>query len=786
MTVTMDQAAAGQVDVTSTGTPVYSARTTGLHSLVNDFGLWTAAGKGFIFNESGAQLFAMKPNSGKALLAFGPSTDAQVWREASGKIKTNALVEIVPPAATGAITGLYSYMTTPGLSDATAGHFAVGQPYGAGNWSYGLKAFAPFTHYAPGLEVDDHRWLGLWGKGGAFLEDGSLGLTQSLIWPVFDDYQYALNDNPASKQYYNFHPQILSYNGVDGATVFSTGHGFLFDAYDMGTGADFGTSDAAIDGKMGKFHFTTKTTATGGVEKGLISLAYESGKPGIYIGDYTVGATPDLSLMPDVRLFREDANILATDDLFKAYQLQATAATGTAPLVVASTTVVTNLNADLLDGKSEAAFFTLAENETVGGNTTFNGGATFNSRPAFNGGTTGSTAPFTVDSTYKVSSLNADLLDGLDSTAFMAAGDLSAYFKLDEDETITGRPAFAGAISSMTPPFTVTGTYASVKVPNLHADLLDSYSAGNASGNIPVSNGTVNTNLNADLLDGYTAADFALASGTFISPTVKNQTVIGSFSSAYNTATAGKFIVNNNSTDAYYFPAEVQLYGTGLGTGSTDGLLLSSGYYVGPSYVAAKIWNYEASNLILGAKNKQILSLSDDTITVGAGTAGVDYQIFFDGESSDGALFYDEDEGRFRFDRSLRAPLITSNDAIYAFDSTAGFRGSATQFQVGQTKSYTRYDDTVIYTRAGESWSTSQSASNFSTYTDNQLSLGTSTRRWKDFYSYNANLNGYVDIVGIAAPGNPAAGTVRLYVDSTSGDLMAKNSAGTAVVVADF
>ena len=35
------------------------------------------------------------------------------------------------------------------------------------------------------------------------------------------------------------------------------------------------------------------------------------------------------------------------------------------------------------------------------------------------------------------------------------------------------------------------------------ADKLDGYDAGNASGQIPVSNGTLNTNLNADMVDGY-------------------------------------------------------------------------------------------------------------------------------------------------------------------------------------------------------------------------------------------------------------------------------------------
>lgn len=40
----------------------------------------------------------------------------------------------------------------------------------------------------------------------------------------------------------------------------------------------------------------------------------------------------------------------------------------------------------------------------------------------------------------------------------------------------------------------------------LNADKVDGYDAGNASGNIPVSNGTVNTNLNSDMIDGYHAS----------------------------------------------------------------------------------------------------------------------------------------------------------------------------------------------------------------------------------------------------------------------------------------
>ncbi len=63
-------------------------------------------------------------------------------------------------------------------------------------------------------------------------------------------------------------------------------------------------------------------------------------------------------------------------------------------------------NADTLDGKHENAFFDLSQSETVSG------------IPAFNGGTSGSTAPFAVDSNYAVSNLNADLLDGQHASAF--------------------------------------------------------------------------------------------------------------------------------------------------------------------------------------------------------------------------------------------------------------------------------------------------------------------------------------------------------------------------------
>lgn len=43
---------------------------------------------------------------------------------------------------------------------------------------------------------------------------------------------------------------------------------------------------------------------------------------------------------------------------------------------------------------------------------------------------------------------------------------------------------------------------------NLNADMVDGKHVGNGSGNVPLSNGTVNTDLNADTLDGFHAASF--------------------------------------------------------------------------------------------------------------------------------------------------------------------------------------------------------------------------------------------------------------------------------------
>jgi hypothetical protein len=65
----------------------------------------------------------------------------------------------------------------------------------------------------------------------------------------------------------------------------------------------------------------------------------------------------------------------------------------------------------------------------------------FTGRPAFLGGSSGASAPFSVDSDFKVANLNADLLDGVDSSAFA---------RLDGSPTFGGHVTAIGRLSGAT------------------------------------------------------------------------------------------------------------------------------------------------------------------------------------------------------------------------------------------------------------------------------------------------------------------------------------------------
>ena len=185
--------------------------------------------------------------------------------------------------------------------------------------------------------------------------------------------------------------------------------------------------------------------------------------------------------------------------LAKALTFESTQVTGTAPLVVASTTVVTDLNADQLDGNHAAAFAVAAKGVTNGdthdhaggdgaqiahsglsgltapaddhtqylladgtralsGNWTV-GAKNITSTAAISGSTlvatlaSGGAAPMTITSTTKVTNLNADMLDGLHDTSFL---------KADGTVQLTGNMAVTGGV-------TIDGVDISAHAANINA-----------------------------------------------------------------------------------------------------------------------------------------------------------------------------------------------------------------------------------------------------------------------------------------------------------------------------
>lgn len=118
---------------------------------------------------------------------------------------------------------------------------------------------------------------------------------------------------------------------------------------------------------------------------------------------------------------------------------------------------------------------------------------------------------------------------------------------------LSGAQTFSGAKTFQMPasftamvPFTVTTT---ANITNLNADLHDGYHAGNATGQIPISNGAACTTLNADLLDGYHAGNSSgqvpVSNGT-VNANLSSDKVDGNHVVGTNvyTATAGNYVVN--------------------------------------------------------------------------------------------------------------------------------------------------------------------------------------------------------------------------------------------------
>ncbi len=117
------------------------------------------------------------------------------------------------------------------------------------------------------------------------------------------------------------------------------------------------------------------------------------------------------------------------------------------------------------------------------------GGGPFTGVPAFNGGVSGSTPPFTVDSTSMVLNLNADLVDGLHASAFASSSHNhdAAYWKLGGNSGTTAGTSFLGTTDNQPLELKVKNTRAlriepTTNGPNLIGGYAENYATTNATG----------------------------------------------------------------------------------------------------------------------------------------------------------------------------------------------------------------------------------------------------------------------------------------------------------------
>lgn len=235
-------------------------------------------------------------------------------------------------------------------------------------------------------------------------------------------------------------------------------------------------------------------------------------------------------------------NLIQTFTGQQTFSVQPVFSSASVPFLVSSSTLVANLNADLLDGLSAAAFAPVSHTHSagqitsgtlgdgllsanvalLGGLQTFVGAKTFSAAPAF----TSVGAPFTVSSGTVVTNLNADLLDGLSAGAFGQIAGTQAW---------SGANTFSNAGNSFNGSFTGAGSgLTSLNATNIASGALadarlstnvallgsaQTFSGSKTFSTAPafsapsgapftVTSPTKVASLNADLLDGLDSTNF--------------------------------------------------------------------------------------------------------------------------------------------------------------------------------------------------------------------------------------------------------------------------------------
>jgi len=147
----------------------------------------------------------------------------------------------------------------------------------------------------------------------------------------------------------------------------------------------------------------------------------------------------------------------------KAQRFISTVSTGTAPLQIHSTTLVSNLNADLLDG------YHASSNPTLNTIALRDGQGSL-SATRFISTVAPGTPPLQVSSSSLVENLNADLLDGYHASTASTANTIAT--RNAQGNIIANQ--FVSSVATGTPPIQISSN---TLVENLNSDLLDNYHA---------------------------------------------------------------------------------------------------------------------------------------------------------------------------------------------------------------------------------------------------------------------------------------------------------------------
>jgi len=192
----------------------------------------------------------------------------------------------------------------------------------------------------------------------------------------------------------------------------------------------------------------------------------------VFTGDYLDEIVPGTPILADGSQALT-ANWDAGAYEIRALTFESDVTTGTAPFTVASTTVVANLNADQVDGHDFDDV--ILANGTVPFTAAFDAGPWQIRAETFRSDVVTGTPPFTVASTTLVSNLNAAYLNGATAASWVLAdGTNPLTASWDAGAFQIRALTFYSDVATGTAPLTVAST---TMVDNLNTDMLDGYEA---------------------------------------------------------------------------------------------------------------------------------------------------------------------------------------------------------------------------------------------------------------------------------------------------------------------